>query len=84
MFKVGDIIKGTESCNSIYTITTNRATLKILGFEPTHDLWGKYAIRAKLIDHKDNSYKRYIGEVYLVDSRLFIPEVLDNRKIKLG
>jgi len=81
MFNIGDIIKGSADSKRYYVVTTDWATLKVLGFEPSHDLMGKYAIRAELIDHKDNSYKRYIGEVYLVDSRFFIPKVLDNRRI---
>jgi len=79
MFNVGDIITGTKPKNSgepYYTITTNEATMEVLGV----DLEG---IRVKVLSHS-GEYKHLVGQTFVVEARFFKlvrPHVFDNRRL---
>jgi len=82
MFNVGDIIVGTSQASHHYTVTTSWATLEVVSYEPNHPVKGKYAMRARLVDHQDNKIKGFIGQTYVVDSRYFVLKNLDNRRLR--
>jgi len=76
MFKVGDIIKGIESCNSRYTITTSKATLEVI------EVIDNSTIKVRLIRHESPLYDRHVGKTFNLDSKLFVLSKIDNRRIE--
>lgn len=63
MFKVGDVVTGARPDD--YYITTNEATLVVLS------VTGNW-MRVKLMSHKLQKFKAYIGEEYIVHCDKFV------------
>ena len=82
MFRVGDIIVGTEMATHYYTITTSWATLEVIKGTHRNPFKGPNTIGVRLIGHKDNTLKHRIGEEFLVDGSHFILKHIDNRRVE--
>ena len=81
MFKVGDIIVGTEEATRQYVVTTSWATLEVIKATHRSPFKGPNAIGVRLIGHKDNTMKHRIGDEFLVDGSRFVLDIIDNRRI---
>lgn len=75
--KENQLITGIKGINR-YSITTDKATLKITSITGTEDT--AYNIKVKIIDHKQEKSK--IGLIFDVDAKYFIPLKNNIKKFK--
>lgn len=64
MFKIGDIITGTEEADYYYKVTNNHAILKVTAYISDMEM-----LEVLVIDHRTD--KDWIGRKYAVEAKYF-------------
>jgi hypothetical protein len=75
MFNFGEIITGTDDAHKEYRVTTNEATMKVIGLNSRSE------IVVELLDHEVDEYKIYVGDRYTVRTKYMRPIEINNRRI---
>jgi len=77
MFSVGQRVKALPIANAHYQITTQEAE----ELEVVEVLNNVGQIRVLLISHKAREGQAFVGRVFSVEQRHFVPLILDNRRL---